>query len=428
MCVPVLRLFNRSRVLRKLIPFKLADIGEGITEVQILQWYVKEGSPIRQFERIAEVQSDKATVEITSRYDGVIKSIHYSVNEMAKVGEPLVDIETPEPEVGLELDKAGPKQVGTVPSKHPDTNKPVTAGKATDSVHAHVISMPSVRRAAKEKGIDLASVKGTGKDGRVLMEDLVATEKQPAKGEDSSSSVANKIRTPGLTYSPIQLNPVKRAMIKSMEASLAIPHFTFHDEYRFDSLLRARQQFSEGTGMKVSVLPFVLKAVSMALRDFSGINAHYFPERKELLNVHEHNIGIAVDTPLGLTVPVLKGVQNKGVAQIAADLQDLTQRARNNALRQDDFFDATITFSNIGSIGGSHSSPVVVPPQVAIGALGRTQSRLLPRADLPQGFEVCQMAPISWSADHRVVDGAAMARFSARVKELLESPLLLVLQ
>ncbi len=398
----------------KIIPFKLADIGEGITEVQILQWYVKEGSPVKQFERVAEVQSDKATVEISSRYEGMVKKLHYSVNEMAKVGEPLVDIETGEAGVVDEVKKSevSNDQVfnGQVTIEQV-SNEQVTIEQARISGDVRV--MPSVRKVAKERGINLSQVTGSGKNGRILLEDL----------QDTCTSAKTTSN-----YSVITLNPVKKAMIKAMEASLSVPHFNYCDEYRFDSLLRARQQFIEGTGLKVSLLPFVLKGVSRALHEFPILNAHYFQERKELRAMHEHNIGIAVDTPQGLTVPVLKGIQSKNVSEIAKELQSLTQRARDNALKQEDFQDATISFSNIGSIGGTYASPLIVPPQVAIGALGRTRPQVTTSATPGQGFEVWQVASVSWAADHRVIDGATMARFSNRVKELLESPLRLILE
>jgi 2-oxoisovalerate dehydrogenase E2 component (dihydrolipoyl transacylase) len=405
-----------------MVPFKLADIGEGITEVQILQWFVKEGTAVKQFEKIAEVQSDKATVEITSRYDGVVKKLHYSVNDMATVGEALVDIEI---DGHVNVDKSATK------SNAPDTSNSASSSSKMNQKQSSLQVMPSVRKLAQERGIDLSTVIGSGKDGRILLEDLPekGSEKEnvskntwsPAKHTIKSS--LSSTSTLNLKYSPIHLNPIKKAMIKAMEASLSVPHFNYCDEYCFDSLLRARKQFIEGTGMKISVLPFILRAVSRATQDFPAINAHYFPKRQEFMAVHDHNIGIAVDTPLGLTVPVLKGVQSKKLAEIAAELHELTQRARQNLLKLEDFQDATISFSNIGSIGGTYASPLIVPPQVAIGALGRTRAQPTASSSTPS-----QIATISWAADHRVIDGAMMARFSNRVKELLESPLQLVLE
>lgn len=431
------RLFHKSAILRKLIPFKLADIGEGITEVQIIQWHVKEGARIKQFDKIAEVQSDKATVEITSRYDGVVKKLYYSVNDMAKVGEPLVDIDTGDSDIkvesseGVETEQSeGVKAESSEGMKtEPNENMEMKDGAPKNAPnYASIIAtdsglkmLPSVRRLAKEQGIDLRGITGTGRDGRILKEDLIASK------DSNQLKQTKEYAHSTLTMSPIILNPVKKAMIKSMQASLSIPHFVYGDEYRMDPLMAARQQFIEATGQKISLLPFIFKAISRALSDFPAINAHYFPDREYYAAVAEHNITMAVDTQQGLSVPVLKSIQGKSVPEIAKMMAELLGRARENKLRKEDFQDATISFSNIGSIGGTYASPVIVPPQVAIGALGRSRPIMVPNSSIASGFEVQQMAAVSWAADHRVIDGASMARFSNRVKELLESPLLLMM-
>ena len=392
-------MFRATRFLHKRIPFKLADIGEGIAEVQIIQWYVKEGAAIKQFEKIAEVQSDKATVEITSRYDGVVKKLHYGVNDMAKVGDPLIDIETD--------DKSSSNSPQTKPTIDTmETDMELNAAEGVKTTEEGYLLMPSVRKYVKENRIDLKKLNIPF--GRVTKEEIMAA---ISKSESSNAFIE------------YQMNPVQKAMAKTMEESLKIPHFGYSDEYRMDNLIKVRQEYKERTKSKVSIMPFVIKAVGMALKDFPKLNAHYIDGK--LLCYTAINLGIAIDTPQGLVVPVLKDVIKLGtIEEIAEKLADLTDRARRNKLAKDDFEGATLTISNIGTIGGTYASPVIVPPQVCIVAIGKMRMRAV--FNEKGAIEPQRQACFSWSADHRAVDGATMARFSNRIKELIENPSILL--
>lgn len=390
-------LFKATRFLHKRIPFKLADIGEGISEVQIIQWHVKEGSDIKQFEKIAEVQSDKATVEITSRYDGIVRKLHYKMNEMAKVGEPLIDIETDEKSIQNEKPPLKPIiEVEEIEIPLKSNEQYPKSEQKSDKW----LMMPSVRKFIKEDEIDLSQLDLSNvKDGRITKEEIL-------------NALKNSINS-GAEY---EMNPVRKAMARAMEESLKIPHFGYSDEYRMDNLLKIRNEFSP----KVSMLPFIIKAIATAVKDFPTVNAHF--KNGKLYCSSSTNLGIAIDTPLGLVVPVLKNVEKlTEIQEISEKLLDLTDRARRNKLNKEDLEGATLTISNIGTIGGRYASPVIVPPQVCIVAIGKIRTEAFFTESGP--IEPHKMAAFSWSADHRAIDGATMARFSNRVKELIENPL-----
>lgn len=387
-------IFKATRFLHKILPFKLADIGEGISEVQIIQWHVKEGSKIKQFEKIAEVQSDKATVEITSRYDGIVKKLHYKANEIAKVGEPLIDIETDEKIISNPIEEPS-KQIVEETCQKSGEHQPKSSQK-TDKL----MMMPSVRKFVKDNNIDLSKLDLSNvKDGKISKEEIL-------------SALANS-NNPNAEYI---MNPVQKAMARTMEESLKIPHFGYYDEYRMDNLLKIRNEYSP----KVSIMPFIIKAIATAVKRFPKINAHY--KDGKLFCSSAVNFGIAIDTPQGLVAPVLKNIEKMTeIEEISEKLLDLTDRARNNKLNKEDFEGATLTISNIGTIGGTYASPVIIPPQVCIVAIGKIRSEVF--FNEAGKIEPYKMAAFSWSADHRAVDGATMARFSNLVKELIEFPL-----
>lgn len=376
---------------------------------------MKEGSPVKQFDRIAEVQSDKAAVEITSRYDGVIKRLHYAKGQSAKVGAPLVDIEIEgEGEFSADPVKENDKEIQfgeelrdnaiDAPVILPSANSNTAISCSNNKVKV----LPSVRRIARERGIDLTSIKGTGSRGQITLSDI------------DSSKVKSAILSNNPTVVP--LTAFQKAMVKSMTQSMTIPHFGYSDEMPMDRLLQLRSELLEHfkkKGLKLTPLPLLIKSLSLALREFPSLNAWY--SGGDSVTIHAaHNIGVAIDTPHGLSVPVLKNVQAKSLEEITRELAMLTEKARQNRLASADYSQATITLSNIGSIGGTTASPIIPAPTVAIAALGRTQR--LPRFDSDGKVIGASLMPVSWAADHRVVDGATIARFNQHWKAILQSP------
>ncbi|KAJ1824226.1 hypothetical protein GGH91_001614 [Coemansia sp. RSA 2671] len=475
-----LRGFHATTTTSKIVAYKLADIGEGITECEIIQWFVKPGDKVSQFDKICEVASDKATVEITSRYDGIVKKLHYNDNDIALVGKPIVDIELDEqpteaesaPPADATQGVASPPAPEAVASRSP---KDFTEDRTNDVVYA----TPAVRRIARENSIDLRFVEGTGKGGRILKEDVhrfvelgesPLAMHSPAKAAAAAtapsaedSAVTDEPRPPFVQANTsatasnaslasasaivagedhtASLSPIQRAMFKSMTESLGIPHFRFKDEIELDALMRARQHINDhllalgdASATKLSFMPFFIKAASLALAKYPILNARVISDGSappSLLYRAAHNIGVAMDTPGGLLVPNIKHAQTKSLIDIAADLQRLVQKGKAGAIAGADLKGGTFTLSNVGMIGGTYLSPVLVSSEVCIGALGKIQR--LPRFEttVVDGVAAERVVPkhilvASWSADHRVVDGATMARFATLFKQLLENPELML--
>ncbi|KAJ1563072.1 hypothetical protein HK405_002891 [Cladochytrium tenue] len=442
--------FHSSPRAMRLVPYLLADIGEGITECEVVQWHVKEGDRVEQFDKICEVQSDKAAVEITSRYDGVVRRLLYRPGEMAKVGAPLVEIETVDEEesegvgagaaapVSAESTAAAGASSGAMAEPSGESSGPSTPTVA--STHAGegepVFATPAVRRVARELGVDLAEVEGTGKGGRVMKDDVVrfAEKAVPETPRASTASLATVVE--GDTLKP--LTAIQKAMFKQMTKSLSIPHFGYADEVTMNSLASLRESINRslaaGDGKfpvkRISYLPILIKATSLALLQYPILNACVVDgddaSKAKLQYRSRHNIGVAMDTPNGLVVPNIKDVQSKTVLDIAVELERLKDAGKRNALTQADLTGGTITLSNIGNIGGTYLHPVLVSSEVCIGAIGQT--RRLPRFE--EGTDrvvAAEVATVSWNADHRVLDGATMARFAALWKSYIENPALMAI-
>ncbi|GAB7361089.1 hypothetical protein MBLNU230_g1127t1 [Neophaeotheca triangularis] len=439
------RAFHSSRSLFALKPFLLADIGEGITECQLIQWFVQPGARVEQFDKICEVQSDKASVEITSPFDGVIKKLHYEPDDMAITGKPLVDIDI-QGEVGEEeAAKLGGGEEGQAATQSKEQDAPEVMGESkaqaeepvdgplgrstqeesqqhrprNQSKHAS-LATPAVRHLTKELNVDITEVEGTGKDGRVLKEDVhrhvsQGTQQQPAAQTAAPSQQDRKM----------PLTPVQNQMYKLMTKSLNIPHFLYSSTADMTAVttMRKRLNASPAAEQKLTHLPFIIKAVSMSLQRHPLLNSSLDtkdPKKPELTYRSSHNIGVAVDTPSGLLVPVLRDVQNLSITEIATKLRQLSEAARTNKLTPSDFNGATFTVSNIGSVGGGVVAPIISEPQVGILGVGR--SKVVPAFNERDELVKKEELVLSWSADHRVVDGAECARCAERVKSLIEDP------
>ncbi|XP_065834421.1 lipoamide acyltransferase component of branched-chain alpha-keto acid dehydrogenase complex, mitochondrial-like isoform X2 [Oscarella lobularis] len=396
-----------SALQNRTIPFLLSDIGEGIAEVTVKEWHVKVGDTVKQFDNVCEVQSDKATVTITSRYDGTIRKIYYGEDDAAIVGKPLVDIE-------LESD-ATEANDEFVPQSPEEETKESTIPLPPSS---KVLATPAVRRVAKEQGIDLTKVTGTGKGGRILKEDVIGF----TAAKPKPKAPVKLPTTPTLPEDRVEsVKGFKKAMVKTMTLANRIPHFGYADEIVLDGLVALRRALNaDAERVRLSYMPFFIKAASAALTQFPILNSHPNDDCTEIVFRASHNVGVAVDTSDGLIVPNIKSVQSLSIYEIAAELTRLRELATRGQLGTDDLSGGTFTLSNIGMIGGTYLQPVILPPEVCIGAIGRIQ--LLPRFG-PQGeVQPTHVMRINWSADHRVIDGATVARFSNLWKSYLEEP------
>uniref|UniRef100_A0A7E4ZS76 Dihydrolipoamide acetyltransferase component of pyruvate dehydrogenase complex n=1 Tax=Panagrellus redivivus TaxID=6233 RepID=A0A7E4ZS76_PANRE len=419
--------FHYSASLAKLVPFKLADIGEGIAEVEMKEWYVKEGDKVSQFDNICEVQSDKAAVTITSRFDGVVKNLLHDVGSIVKVGSVLVNIDTDDA-VDDAPSAESPSQAESTPSTPASTPSTVTHG----STSGKAIATPAVRRIAMENNLKLSQISGTGKDGRVLKEDVLRFLGQipPASSESTPTKPASSPVAPvTIVKGEDKVVPVRgytRAMVKSMSESLKIPHFGYDDEIYFDQLVKLRGQLKhigKEKGVKLSYMPIIIKATSLALSKYPILNSSIDGNFDNLIYKAAHNICLAIDTPGGLVVPNIKHCEQKTIWEIAADLNKLQEAGAKQAIKSEDLAGGTFTLSNIGAIGGTYAIPIIFPPQVAIGAIGKIQK--LPRYDAHDNVYPAHVVKFSWAADHRVIDGATIARFSNLLKDYLENPALM---
>ncbi|KAI7898840.1 2-oxoacid dehydrogenases acyltransferase-domain-containing protein [Cokeromyces recurvatus] len=394
-------------------PFLLADIGEGIRECEIIQWFVKPGSTVQEFDRICEVQSDKASVEITSRYSGNIVKLHYGENEMAKVGYPLVDIETEE-----EM-KEGIKE------------EKVLSAANTITKNSSTWEMPSVRRLLSEYKLKINDITGTGKHGRVIKGDVLDYVKSNSlqKVERKQEYITTE-SSPSSFAKTVPLTAIQKAMFKTMSKSLSIPQLGYKDEIELNQASEYRLELNRYISnhphlfpfKKISYLPIFIKSLSLSLSFYPIMNA-YFEQNHVSYRAH-HNIGVAMDTPQGLMVPNIKNVEKKSVFEVATELHRLTELAKAGSLTPSDLKGGTITLSNIGAIGGMYANPVIVPNELAIVALG--SARRLPRFDSNNEEKMVakQILPVSWSADHRIIDGATIAQFGNMWKSFIENPAL----
>lgn len=428
---------------------------------------------------MCEVQSDKASVEITSRFGGVIKKLHYEAGDMAKVGKPLLDIdiqsevsekdlaeltgspvkeEVPEKDPVQAVEKSNtisseqpPIQSNSESSQDsslgnlkaqgassPSENTTATSYKPK-SKHA-ALATPAVRHLTKELKVNLTDIQGTGREGRVMKEDVHEFARQRASGNSPakqvpSSSVTNNNASASSTPKQIEmvvpLTNTEFLMFKSMTKALSKPHFLYADEIDFSKLAELRSRLNKGLKKspveevsKLSFLPFIVKAMSLALDRYPTLNARVDSEagsgKPVMIHRSHHNIGVAMDTPSGLLVPVIKNVFSLNILGIAAELTRLQTLAASGKLSAQDLTGGTITLSNIGNIGGTYVSPIIVEKEVAILGVGRM--RTIPAFGEDGQVIPKQVCNFSWSADHRVIDGATMARAAEVVKGYVEDP------
>jgi len=425
--------------------FKLPDIGEGIHEGEIVKWFVKDGDTVKEDDILLEVQNDKAVVEIPAPVDGTVKEVKVSEGTVAVVGDVLItfDIEGDAP-AGEE--EAAPEQ----PKAEEKTEETIQADVKEDGpreVQLHkserVIAMPSIRKYAREKGVDIREVKGSGDNGRVLKEDIDAFANGEAPAAEATTEKTESVAPAAAAKTEIKpyesatpeletrekIRGIRKAISKAMVNSKhTAPHVTLMDEVDVTKLVALRKEFKQvaaDQGVKLTYLPFVVKALTAAAKAYPAINASIDDVNEEIVYKNYYNIGIAADTDNGLVVPVVKEADRKSIYALATNINELAGKAREGKLAGDDMKGGSITITNIGSAGGQWFTPVINHPEVAILGIGR----IAEKAVVKDGEIVAApVLALSFSFDHRLIDGATAQNALNMVKRLLQDPALLMME
>ncbi len=411
--------------------FALPEIGEGVYEAELIRWLVEPGATVKRGQALAEVMTDKATMELPSPFAGSITALRAQPGQMIKVGQVLLTYETatkpaPEPRPtgsGLEgrsLTVAAQTAV-SVP------NGPVR----TEAVaRLPVKAAPSVRQMARKLGIDLSAIHGSGPEGRILLEDLTSRMLPPdSRSESAARKRADIVADYGKPGTRVKFQGLRRTIAQRMiQSKRVIPHYSYVDECDVTELVRLREGLRDTfarTGVKLTYLPFFIKAVAAALKEVPIVNASLDEEAGEIV-LHDHyHIGIAVATPAGLVVPVIHDADQKDIGTLAREIERLSGAARAGQSRREDLVGGTFTVTSVGSYGGLISTPVINPPEVGILALGKIVKR--PVYDAAGQIRPADMIYLSLSFDHRVVDGAVGAEFANAILRQFQIPAALLL-
>ncbi|WP_299496288.1 dihydrolipoyllysine-residue acetyltransferase [uncultured Shewanella sp.] len=416
----ILESSTSSGVVWQIEEFLLPDIGEGIVECELVEWLVEEGDTVVEDQAVADVMTDKALVQIPAIKSGRIAKLHYRKGQLAKVHAPLFSIE-----VAREVVEASHAQINTAPVNAGESS-PVSNQEQVNVPQGKALASPAVRRMARSLDIDITSVSGSGKNGRVYKEDI--SRHQQASMAPTTSAMpavqAPKIVTTEEAYRVEPIRGVRAVMAKMMTESVStIPHFTYCDEFDLTDLVQLRESMKKAHStdeVKLTMMPFFMKALSLALKEYPDLNSQVNSDCTEQTFFTRHNIGMAVDSKVGLLVPNVKDVQDKSILAIAADITRLTAAARSGRVSPEDLKQGTISISNIGALGGTIATPIINKPEVAIVALGKLQH--LPRFNGQGEVEGRKIMQVSWSGDHRVIDGGTIARFCNLWKHYLEQP------
>ncbi|MCA1962044.1 MAG: 2-oxo acid dehydrogenase subunit E2 [Desulfomonile sp.] len=423
--------------------FRLPDVGEGIAEAEIVEYLVNVGDIVKADQNVVRVETDKAVVELPSPFSGVVVEIPHKPGDTVRVGDPLLVVETEaavRPAVPRREERARPPEeekarpLPALKPLKPEEKPPETPPAAAAE---RVLATPHTRRLARELGIDIATVTGSGRGGRVTDEDVreAAVRKAPPPPRAPTAAAVVPPATAGFDFE--KYGPTKRVLLKGVRKRTAevmarawstIPHVTHFDEADVTELLQVVERergLAEERKVKLTVLSFLIKAAAEALRRFPQFNASLDETTGELVYKEYFNVGFATDTEAGLMVPVIRDVDKKSILQIAGELQDLSRRARDRSIELDEMRGGTFTISNVGALGGRWATPIIVHPEVAILCSLRARKQPVVRND---EIVIRTIMPLAVSFDHRVLDGADAARFMSYIVALLEDPMRMLVE
>ena len=443
------------------VEIKIPSLGEGVESGDVLEVMVAEGDAIEKGQPILELETDKATVMVPSSEGGVVKSINCGEGDTVAVGQAVLTIEAfesneaaapapaaaPEPVAAPEPEPApappaaptpAPAPVAAAPAPVAPAPAPVTPAAPTPapavtSPSAEVAAGPAIRRFAREVGVDLSTVQGTGENGRIVREDVLKVVREGAGSRSSGAgAVAPAAGGESDAYGPVHIEKmpkIRQTIAKKMHESwTTCPRVTNFDDADVTQLEQIRQSSKAdyaAEGVKLTTMPFLIKSVAMALKAHPTINASIDLDAGQVIYKDYVNVGIAVDTERGLVVPNLRNADKMGIPDIARALGDMAVGVREGNFAVEDLRGGSFTISNLGAIGGTYSTPIINTPETAILLVGR--SRKMPIVVENDEVAVRLMMPLSLSYDHRLIDGGAAARFLNEVKGYLEAPSRLLL-
>ncbi|PKR78482.1 branched-chain alpha-keto acid dehydrogenase subunit E2 [Halalkalibacillus sediminis] len=450
--------------------FKLPDIGEGIHEGEIAKWFVKKGDEIKEDDVLCEVQNDKAVVEIPSPVDGTIEEVLVGEGETAVVGDVIIKIDSEDDDSDddedsdekedakaeeksaeqedkdSEKEEASEKDDSAEKSDKKEESKSKEQPKSKDEdseedTGERVIAMPSVRKYARENEVNIQKVSGSGKNGRILKEDIdkyLSGDQEDAQADSEQSdetSEASEKETkqsqPKGEYpeSREKISGIRRTIAKAMVHSKhTAPHVTLMDEVDVSELVAHRKKFKEVAAeqdIKLTYLPYVVKALVSTLKKYPILNISFDDETEEIIHKHYYNVGIAADTDKGLLVPVVKDADRKSIFDISSEINELATKAKDGKLSSEEMKGGSCSITNIGSAGGKFFTPVINHPEVAILGIGRISEEPVVRDG---EVVVAPVLAVSLTFDHRMIDGATAQYAMNHVKRLLNDPQLIMME
>lgn len=427
--------------------FNFPDIGEGLDEGLILEWYVKTGQAVKVGDALVKVETDKVVADIPSPREGVITALYGKTGETIHVGNALAEIEiegvhgSDAQELVIEdklkteaVEEEGAGVVGTLEvagnnAFMPSSNEGFEQVQVELSVgKKKALATPVARAIAKEFDLDINNVTGTGPGGRVMKEDIhnyhknLAYKSQPISTQTEQANETSEVEIQNLTQ-------IRKTIAKNMiNSKQNAAHITVFDDVEVAELIRIRNKFKQrlaDENIKLSYLPFVIKASALALKKHKLLNSEMDLEQGKLIIKNYINIGIAVDTDDGLLVPVIKNADKKSIKELALEVSQISEKARNRSIKIEDMKDGTFTITSFGSIGGKYATPIINYPQAAILGIGRIyETPVVKNGEIRIG----NLMPLSLAVDHRIVDGGEVSRFLNDILEYLGEPSLLILE
>ena len=411
--------------------FKFPDVGEGIEEGELVEWLVKEGEIIKEHQPIAKIETDKAVVDIPSPKSGRILKLNFKAGDTVKVGQVLAVIGGEKEQLETKQEKKEERKTTSVVGNLEESDEEFIVKKESKQTKQEkkILATPAVRKLAKELNVDISTIEGSGDDGRIMEDDIrkASNGDVPVEiNERNEIKVTKKYDLYGYV-GRIPLKGIRKTIAVNMSrANNEIAHVTSMDDAditELNNLKEKEKKNAEEKGIKLTFLPFIIKAVVAGLKAYPIINSTL--EDEEIIIKKYYNIGVAVETEYGLVVPVVKGVDQKSILDLAKEIFDLAEKAKSRKIDLGDLKGGTFTITNYGSIGGSYGTPIINYPEAAILGIGRAKDMAVV---VDSKMVIRKILPLSLTFDHRILDGAVAGRFLNEIKKHLEDPSLMFIE